>query len=112
MIDSMSPRRGGSFSEEAYSPVQPPQAPCRPTEPIEWLIGIFAADSPGHSDPVMLLGSTPVECGRSVETVRHSELADVCGYAASTSSGSPELDPRRGAREPSSQCVVLWGRDR
>jgi hypothetical protein len=47
---------------------------------IEWLIGVFAADCPGHSDPVVLLDSTPVECGRSVETVRRSELADACGY--------------------------------
>jgi hypothetical protein len=52
----------------------------RLTETIEWLIGIFAADCPGHSDPVVLLDSTPVECGRSVETVRRSELADACGY--------------------------------
>jgi hypothetical protein len=52
----------------------------RLTETIEWLIGVFAADSPGHSDPVVLLESTPVECGRSVETVRRSELADACGY--------------------------------
>ena len=28
----------------------------------------------------MLLDSTPVECGRSVETSRRSDLADVCGY--------------------------------
>jgi hypothetical protein len=27
-----------------------------------------------------LLDSTPVECGRSVETTRRSQLADVCGY--------------------------------
>jgi Transposase DDE domain len=52
----------------------------RLTETIEWLIGVFAADCPGHSDPVVLLDSTPVECGRSVETVRRSELADACGY--------------------------------
>ena len=52
----------------------------RLTETIEWLIGVFAADSPGHSDPVVLLDSTPVECGRSLETVRRSELADACGY--------------------------------
>jgi Transposase DDE domain len=50
------------------------------TETIEWLIGVFAADSPGHTDPVVLLDSTPVECGRSIETVRRSELADACGY--------------------------------
>lgn len=52
----------------------------RLTETIEWLIGVFAADCPGSSDPVVLLDSTPVECGRSVETVRRSELADACGY--------------------------------
>jgi hypothetical protein len=52
----------------------------RLTETIEWLIGVFAADCPGHSDQVVLLDSTPVECGRSVETVRRSELADACGY--------------------------------
>jgi hypothetical protein len=52
----------------------------RLTETIEWLLGVFAADCPGHSDPVVLLDSTPVECGRSVETVHRSELADACGY--------------------------------
>jgi hypothetical protein len=53
---------------------------ARLTETIEWLIGIFATDSPGHHDNVVLLDSTPVECGRSVETTRRSQLADACGY--------------------------------
>lgn len=52
----------------------------RLTETIEWLTSVFAADSPGHSDSVVLLDSTPVECGRSVETVRRSRLADACAY--------------------------------
>jgi DDE family transposase len=52
----------------------------RLTETIEWLIGVFAAECPGHQDDVVLLDSTPVECGRSVETARRSELADACGY--------------------------------
>jgi hypothetical protein len=52
----------------------------RLTETIEWLIGVFATDSPGHQDAIVLLDSTPVECGRSVETARRSELADACGY--------------------------------
>jgi hypothetical protein len=52
----------------------------RLTEAIEWLIGVFADDCPGHEGSVVLLDSTPVECGRSVETVRRSELADACGY--------------------------------
>jgi hypothetical protein len=47
---------------------------------IEWLTGVFAAQSPGSRDDLVLLDSTPVECGRSVETTRRSQLADVCGY--------------------------------
>src|SRR5215207_2525875 len=35
---------------------------------IEWLSGVFAAQSPGADDQLLLLDSTPVECGRSVET--------------------------------------------
>lgn len=52
----------------------------RLTDTIGWLTGIFSADSPGHTDDVVLLDSTPVECARSVETVRRSALADHCGY--------------------------------
>lgn len=52
---------------------------------IEWLIGMFAADCPGHSDRVVLIDSTPVECGRSLETARRSQLADACGYGYSRS---------------------------
>jgi DDE family transposase len=52
---------------------------------IEWLIGVFAAQSPGSSDELLLLDSTPVECGRSLETTRRSQLADVCGYGYSRS---------------------------
>lgn len=72
-------RLGGLFSK---LPRQPGfhKRRRRLTETIEWLIGVFAADCPGHEDPVVLLDSTPVECGRSVETVRRSELADACGY--------------------------------
>ena len=57
----------------------------RLADTIEWLIGVFAADSPGAVDDVVLLDSTPVECGRSVETARRSELADACGYGYSRS---------------------------
>jgi len=52
----------------------------RLAETIEWLMAMFAADNPGASDPIVLLDSTPVECGRSLETARRSELADACGY--------------------------------
>ena len=52
----------------------------RLTDAIEWLIGVFASKSPGSSDDLVLLDSTPVECGRSLDTTRRSELAEVCGY--------------------------------
>jgi len=58
---------------------------ARLAETLEWLIGVFAAQSPGSRDDVLLLDSTPVECGRSVETTRRSQLADVCGYSYSKS---------------------------
>jgi transposase len=66
-----------------------PQLPRQPgfhkrrrrlTETIEWLTGIFASQSPGSFDDLVLLDSTPVECGRSLETARRSELADAAGY--------------------------------
>jgi hypothetical protein len=58
---------------------------ARLTDTIEWLTGIFAQDCPGYRDQVVLLDSTPVECGRSVETARRSRLADACGYGYSRS---------------------------
>lgn len=53
---------------------------ARLAETIEWLIGVFASRSPGAHDSLVLLDSTPVECGRSLETVRRSRLAEVAGY--------------------------------
>ena len=58
---------------------------ARLAETIEWLIGVFAAQSPGSGDSLLLLDSTPVECGRSLETTRRSQLAEVCGYSYSKS---------------------------
>jgi hypothetical protein len=52
---------------------------------IAWLVGVFAASSPAAHDSVVVIDSTPVECGRSVETTRRSELADWCGYGYSRS---------------------------
>jgi transposase len=49
-------------------------------EAIEWLIGVFAAESPGFYDDLLLVDSTPVECARSVETTRRSALADAADY--------------------------------
>src|SRR5229473_8416066 len=39
----------------------------RLAETIDWLTGVFAADSPGFTDNLVLIDSTPVECGRSVQ---------------------------------------------
>ena len=56
---------------------------ARLAETIEWLIGVFAAQSPGASDDLLLLDSTPVECGRSLDTARRSHLAEIGGYGYS-----------------------------
>jgi hypothetical protein len=52
---------------------------------IAWLGGVFATSSPAAHDPVVVIDSTPVECGRSVETTRRSQLAERCGYGYSRS---------------------------
>jgi hypothetical protein len=73
-----------------------PQLPAQPgyfkrrrylTESLEWLMGIFASQSPGFGDDLLLVDSTPVECARSRETVKRSALADAAdyGYCASHS---------------------------
>jgi len=53
---------------------------ARLAETIEWLIGVFAAESPGFHDEVLLIDSTPLECARSVETTRRSALGDAADY--------------------------------
>lgn len=60
---------------------------ARLAETIEWLIGVFAASSPGFHDELLLVDSTPLECARSVETTRRSALAEAAdyGYCASHS---------------------------
>jgi hypothetical protein len=60
---------------------------ARLAETIEWLIGVFAASSPGFHDELLLIDSTPLECARSVETTRRSALLDAAdyGYCASHS---------------------------
>ncbi len=88
-VRSAFPRRGreAGFSSVPELPQQPgyhkPRA--RLVSTIEWLIGMFAADSAGFTDDIVLLDSTPAECGRSLETVRRSELADWAGYGSSRS---------------------------
>ena len=59
----------------------------RLSDTIESLIAVFASDSPGFHDDLVLVDSTPVECARSIETTRRSQLADAAdyGYCASHS---------------------------
>ena len=57
----------------------------RATETIDWLIAMFAKDSPGFRDRMVLIDSTPVECGRSVETSRRSALGPACAHHYSRS---------------------------
>ena len=52
----------------------------RLADTLEWLIGIFASQSPGFHDDLLLIDSTPVECARSRETVKRSALADAADY--------------------------------
>ena len=73
-----------------------PRLPKRPgyvkrrqrlSDTIEVLTAQFAAHTAGANDDVLVVDSTPVECGRSVETMRRSALADAAdyGYCASHS---------------------------
>lgn len=84
---AMAPRRLGHLF---------PQLPQRPgfvkrrqrlSDTIEALIAEFARHSPGSEDDLLVVDSTPIECGRSIETMRRSALADAAdyGYCASHS---------------------------
>ena len=52
----------------------------RCAEALEWLLGVFASQSPGSQDNLLLVDSTPVPCGQSRETARRSELAGDAAY--------------------------------
>jgi len=52
----------------------------RLAETLEWLMGVFASQSPGFHDDLLLIDSTPVECARSRETVKRSALGDAADY--------------------------------
>jgi hypothetical protein len=57
------------------------------TATIGWLIAVLARDTSLWSDDVWIADSTPVECGRSRETAKRSDLAGFAeyGYCASHS---------------------------
>jgi hypothetical protein len=58
---------------------------ARLAEQIERLMACFSRDCPGYWDSIALLDSTPVECGRSVDTARRSQLAVACAHHYSRS---------------------------
>jgi hypothetical protein len=57
----------------------------RLADTLEWLMGMFASQSPGFYDDLLLIDSTPIECARSRETVKRSALADAADYGYCTS---------------------------
>ena len=52
----------------------------RLADTLEWLLGVFASQSPGYEDDLLLVDSTPVACAQSRETVRRSALGDAADY--------------------------------
>jgi hypothetical protein len=57
----------------------------RLTGTLEWLMEVFASQSPGFHDDLLLVDSTPVECARSRETVKRSALGVAADYGWSAS---------------------------
>jgi hypothetical protein len=57
----------------------------RLADTLEWLMGVFASQSPGFEDDLLLIDSTPVECARSRETAQRSALGDAADYGYCTS---------------------------
>jgi hypothetical protein len=54
----------------------------RLAETLEWLMGMFASQSPGFHDDLLLIDSTPIECARSRETVKRAGSSSLAGAIA------------------------------
>ena len=75
------------------------------TATMRWLIGALARETSVWGDDVWLADSTPIECARSRETVKRSDLAGFAeyGYCASHSryfwgaAAAPAVHPARAA---------------
>ena len=50
------------------------------TDAMCWLVCVLASQCSVYTDDLWLVDSTPVECGRSRETVKRSDLAGWAGY--------------------------------
>jgi len=86
------------------------------SETIEWLLGVFASQSPGYEDDLLLVDSTPVECARSRETVKRWALADAADYgycrshSRSLSSGRSSSLGAAGASSSRPSLAIARGR--
>jgi len=58
---------------------------ARLADTIEASTAEFARHSPGWSDDLLLVDWTPVECARSIESSRRSQLGDAADYGYSAS---------------------------
>jgi hypothetical protein len=54
----------------------------RLADTLEWLMGMFASQSPGFYDDLLLIDSTPIECARSRETVKRAGASRLAGAIA------------------------------
>jgi hypothetical protein len=68
---------------------------ARTRSAIEWLFGVFCSKGPGARDDLLLLDSTPVKCGRSLETVgcqRRPNISVAMAIPAVIPAGSGDVD--------------------
>jgi hypothetical protein len=54
----------------------------RLSDTLEWLMGVFASQSPGFEDDLVLIDSTPVQCASSRETVKRAGSSCLAGAIA------------------------------
>jgi hypothetical protein len=66
----------------------------RLVDTLEWLMSVFASQSPGFYDDLLLVDSTPVECARSRPlSAQHSVMLLTMATAAAIPRTSPRTDP-------------------
>lgn len=79
----------GSATPAATTGTCSPTSPANPatskrlrtlTSAMCWLTCVLASQCSVYTDDLWLVDSTPVECGRSRETVKRSDLAGWAGY--------------------------------
>ncbi len=71
---------------------------------VNWLIGMLGRDTSVWTDDVWVVDSTPVECGRSRETTRRSDLAGWAEYGYCANHSRYFWGPRSTAAVLSRPC--------